>query len=61
MPHYTLHTWFDDRLPDFMLLEELIPLNFSVYDDDTILKAANIYAKSLSFSDSSSLKAELHM
>ncbi|XP_050064693.1 52 kDa repressor of the inhibitor of the protein kinase-like [Aphis gossypii] len=57
----TLHTRFDDRLSDVMPLEGLIPSNFSFYDDDSILKAAMIYDKDLKYSDSSCLRAELHM
>ncbi|KAF0713597.1 52 kDa repressor of the inhibitor of the protein kinase-like [Aphis craccivora] len=56
-----LHTRFDDRLSDVMPLEGLIPSNFSFYDDDSILKAAMIYDKDLKYSDSSCLRAELHM
>ncbi|KAL4108237.1 hypothetical protein QTP88_018472 [Uroleucon formosanum] len=56
-----LHTRFDDRLSDVMPLEGLIPSNFSFYDDDSILKAAMIYDKDLTYTDSSCLRAELHM
>ncbi|KAL4126535.1 hypothetical protein QTP88_010756 [Uroleucon formosanum] len=56
-----LHTRFDDRLSDVMPLEGLIPSNFSFYDDDSILKAAMIYEKDLTYTDSSCLRAELHM
>lgn len=56
-----LHVRFDQRLSDIIPLEGLIPSNFSMYDDDTILKAADIYAKDLPGNDSSILKAELHI
>ncbi|XP_008181234.1 52 kDa repressor of the inhibitor of the protein kinase-like [Acyrthosiphon pisum] len=56
-----LHARFDDRLSDVMPLEGLIPSNFNLYDDDSILKAAMIYDKDLTYNDSSCLRAELHM
>ncbi|KAE9522524.1 hypothetical protein AGLY_017071 [Aphis glycines] len=56
-----LHTRFDDRLSDVMPLEGLIPSNFSFYDDISILKADIIYDKDLTNTDSSCLRAELHM
>ncbi|KAL4104914.1 hypothetical protein QTP88_020190 [Uroleucon formosanum] len=56
-----LHARFDGRLSDVIPLEGLIPSNFGFYDDDSILKAATIYDKDLTYSDSSCLKAELHM
>lgn len=46
---------------DVMSPERLISLYFSTYDDDTILKAVNIYPNDLLLSDNSCLKAELHV
>jgi len=52
---------FNQRLSDIIPLQGLIPSNFSMYDDETILKAASIYAQDLSTDDKSILKAELRI
>ncbi|XP_060881672.1 zinc finger MYM-type protein 1-like [Metopolophium dirhodum] len=51
---------FNQRLSDIIPLQGLIPSNFSMYDDETILKAS-IYAQDLSTDDNSILKAELRI
>lgn len=52
---------FNQRLSDIIPLQGLIPSNFSMYDDATILKAASVYAQDLSTDDNSILKAELRI
>ncbi|KAL4092194.1 hypothetical protein QTP88_026736 [Uroleucon formosanum] len=52
---------FNQRLSDIIPLQGFIPSNFSMYDDETILKAASIYAQDLSTDDNSILKAELRI
>jgi len=56
-----LDAGFNQRLSDIIPLQGLISSNFSMNDDETILKAASIYAQDLSTDDNSILKAELHI
>lgn len=43
-----LHVRFNQRLSDIIPSQGLIPSNFSMWDDETILKAASAYAQDLS-------------
>lgn len=55
----SMDTRFNQRLADIMPLEGLIPANFNMYDDKSILKAAKVYAQDLQNDTTSPLRAEL--